>query len=375
VAGAASDRGEHLLLKPKKTPDETKVKITITRAALKITTCRGKLKKTEMSISLGVARIIGLIMFSLGAVALVASVISTFSSLAFACSTLVLLGAIMIYVPVARYMKRPRLQTRGARMLQKMNISKARTNSAKLASSLLLIAGILLLIGSSFGASTVFAFIGLSLTFWGALLLYIRPSKYVKSELLVSLQSPLENIDKIIKETKHEGKGIYLPPKSLKDITKSIIMVPQKPITQLPQLEEVSSDKLWTNNPKGLYLTPPGLSLCQLFEKTIGTPFMAMNLESLKEKMPKLFIENLEIAENLNIQTENNTITVEMKKNVFAPLCQETTKLEKIHNSIGCPLCSAIACVLARTTGKPITIEKEQTSEETTTIQYHVLED
>ena len=40
------------------------------------------------------------------------------------------------------------------------------------------------LTASAFYASSILAFIGLGLTFWGALLLYITPTKYVKLELL-----------------------------------------------------------------------------------------------------------------------------------------------------------------------------------------------
>jgi hypothetical protein len=135
-------------------------------------------------------------------------------------------------------------------------------NTAKMASLLMLSVGILLVVASTLGSLTTLALIGLSMAFWGALLLYIRPSKYVKSELLVSLQSPLEDIDKIIKETKNTGKGVYLPPKSLKYSTTSIVLVPPKPIARLPRLEEVTSDSLLHNSPQGLLLTPPGFSLC-----------------------------------------------------------------------------------------------------------------
>jgi len=43
---------------------------------------------------------------------------------------------------------------------------------------------------------------------------------------------------------------------------------------------------------------------------------------------------------------------------------------------MGCPLCSAMACALAKATGKPVTIEKEmQNLDGSTRIQYKLLED
>jgi adenine/guanine phosphoribosyltransferase-like PRPP-binding protein len=65
-----------------------------------------------------------------------------------------------------------------------------------------------------------------------------------------------------------------------------------------------------------------------------------------------------------------------MKNHVFEDLCEETRKLKRTHETVGCPLSSALACVLAKATGKPVTIEKEEKlPDETTQIQYTVLED
>jgi len=374
VTNADSQRGKHYLPNSSKTHDEIRVKISITRASFTISIYKGALKTTDKQIALGPARIVGLTTFSLGTVALAASAIFAYSVLAFAGSALVLLSPMMTYIPAADYVKGHNLQTRGAKMLQKMNTKVARTNSAKVASSLMLLVGIILLIGSSFGASTVFAFVGISLTFWGALLLYIRPSKYVKSELLTASFPSLANMDTLIQRSKTQGKAVYLPPKSLKNIESSIVLIPRHNPFKLPA-SQTDEDHLLKNNSEGLYLTPPGISLSQLFERTLGTSFTRADLQFLQDKLPKLFIEQLEIAEGLTIEAENNTITVKLRKNVFSDMCHKTAELQRIHESIGCPLCSAIACALAKTTGKPITIDREQTSGETTTIQYRILED
>lgn len=251
-----------------------------------------------------------------------------------------------------------------------------KTTGAQLASLLLLLIGLFLLVASAFASLTTFALMGISLIFWGIFLHYVRPSRYVKIELLTSFQSPLETLNRVIEKTKHEGKGVYLPPKSLEDINASIVFVPNKPITRLPQLGEVSEDRLLSNDAQGLYLTPPGLSLCQLFEKTMGTKFTLISLGSLRETVWKLFTKDLEIAEDLNMTMENEAITVQMEGSVFADLCRETAKLEKIHNSVGCPLCSAVACALAKTTGKAITIEnEEQGAHGKTATRYKMLEE
>jgi hypothetical protein len=51
--------------------------------------------------------------------------------------------------------------------------------------------------------------------------------------------------------------------------------------------------------------------------------------------------------------------------------------LPNLFNNLGCPLSSAIACVLAKATGKPIVIENLQASEngKDISIEFRILEE
>lgn len=241
---------------------------------------------------------------------------------------------------------------------------------------LLLMLGLIALLSSVFVYSYVLAFIGLGLTFWGALFLYIKPTKYVKLELLTSTSiSTLANIEKLLANAKANSAGIYLPPKRLQDYTSSLVFVPTKPDQALPTTKETNPKELETKNPTGLLVTPPGLALSKLFEKELKRPFTETSLEDLQTQLPKLFDE-LQITKQLDIQLENSSITVRIATYIFEDLCKETAKLELTHKTVGCPLSSALACAFAKATGKPIVIEKEETSpDETTTILYKVLKD
>ena len=229
---------------------------------------------------------------------------------------------------------------------------------------------------SAFYSSYVLSFIGLGLVFWGALFLYIKPTKYVKLELLTaSSSSTLTSIEKMLANAKANSAGIYLPPKRLQDYTSSLVFVPTKPDQALPTTKETNPKELETKNPTGLLITPPGLALSKLFEKELKKPFIETSLEDLQTQRPRLFDE-LQITKHLNIQPQDNSITVTIRSHVFEDLCNETAKLELTHKTVGCPISSALACAFAKATGKPIVIEKEETSpDETTTIQYKVLED
>jgi hypothetical protein len=279
-------------------------------------------------------------------------------------------------------------------------MDKFKTN--KIIAYAMLLVGLASVAASIFGPSFILAFIGIALTFWGALLLYIAPSKHVPLELMnATAAANLVNIEKILANADLKGKGVYLPPKYLKDFESSLVFIPSSIDQTLPTPEEVDEEKLYSKNPKGIFLTPPGLALSKLFEKQLGTSFTRTDLRYIQEKLPKLLIEDMEIADDVEITTEQETNTIQLRvpptpnitryqktvtekekinvkltNHIFKELCEETQKMQRTHMSVGCPLSSALACALAKATGKPITIEKEEQSEDgkTTTVQYHMLE-
>ena len=241
---------------------------------------------------------------------------------------------------------------------------------------MMLVLGLVSLLGSVLYSSYVAAFIGLGLSFWGALLLYISPSKHVRLDLFTAAaSSSLADIQKVLVDSVSVLRGVYLPPKLLKDYRSSLVFVPSSTSTRLPKREEVDEENLRSKSPAGIYLTPPGLALSRLFEKELNVSFTETDLDYLQRELPKLF-EKLEISKNTNVETVGATVIVTVSNHIFRALCEETSKLKRTHEAVGCPLSSALACALAKATGKPVTIEKEETlPDETTQIQYTVLED
>jgi hypothetical protein len=240
----------------------------------------------------------------------------------------------------------------------------------------MLILGFASLLASALYDSYVSAFIGLGLTFWGALLLFVMPTKYVKLELLTAASSSaLANLEELLSLTDSNGKGIYLPPKILPDYQSSLVFIAAKERETLPEREEILKAKT-PKVSRGLVLTPPGLALSKLLEKEIGKSFTEMGLSELQKSLPRL-LEELEITKNANATVEDNTVTVEAQNHIFKDLCVETAKLKRTHDTVGSPFSSAMACALAKATGKPVIIEKEQQSQDgkTMTIQYRLLEE
>ncbi len=229
---------------------------------------------------------------------------------------------------------------------------------------------------SAFYASSFLALLGVILIFWGTILLYVTPSKHVPLTLLnASDEATSANIERLISELNLSEKGVYLPPKNLKNIESSLVFIPETLKTPLPTPEE-TNEKLFTNEKTGAFVAPPGFALSRLFERELGFSFTKTDLNQIQNKLPKLLVEELELAENAEIQIQSNAVTIEITGSILDEICQQTDSQPKTHMQVGCLMSSAIACALAKTTGKPVTIQNETRNQETKTthIEYQIFE-
>lgn len=250
----------------------------------------------------------------------------------------------------------------------------------KLLSPLLIMIAAIALALSVVYSSSILAFIGLGLMFWGAILAYIQTGEYIKGKLLdATVLAPLITINHVLQELRYEGKAIYLPPKYFRDQDESRAYIPKQKDGPLPTPEQIQEqeNKLFIKSLNDLLITPPGAELARLFEKTLETSFIRIDLQHFQEVMPKLLIEDLEIAKNVEITAEGKKILVKIENSNYQNLTKETERFSKLYKSLGCPLSSAIACALAKVTGKPITIEKQQINEgnKTIEVEYRIIEE
>jgi len=261
----------------------------------------------------------------------------------------------------------------------KLEAWRNRRKPSGIVAYVLLFLGLVSLCSSIIYSSTISVFAGVALTFWGALLLYVKPTAYVKASLLDSATiSSLVTIDQIITDLGIEGKAIYLPPRSIKELKGGTAFIPtEKDMIMIPSIEEVSEGKVFLKNPEGICLTPPGLGLVNLYEDELGKDLTKVDLDYLRNNLPKLLIEDLETAEDMEINTEANVIRVKMTGSIYVDLCKEVRKLKNICGSLGCPLCSSLALAISRTTGKPVIIEDDKISGDNKTIEvsYLILEE
>lgn len=224
--------------------------------------------------------------------------------------------------------------------------------------SLLFIIGVAVLFLSVNFNSSILVFVGLGCVFWGAILLNIKSSKYVKEDLLLTAnRSLMESLRKIILELGYNGTPIYLPPKYLKDFESSKVFINLTSKNILPLVDQIQDkDKIFIKNPKGLLITPPGFDLSKLFEETLDTNFTQKDLSFFEVNLRKLIVEDLEIAQNIEMVKTENIIHIRIENSVY--------------RNMGI-LSSGIACILAKTTGNLIIIEKRETSKDNKTIDLY----
>jgi hypothetical protein len=231
--------------------------------------------------------------------------------------------------------------------------------------SIALLTGVILIVLSALNNSSFLAVVGVSVAFWSILLLFFTPPKQAFLSLLkASASASGSSIDRFLNEFNLVEKGIYLPPQNLKNFDSSLIFVPKTPGTALPTSVE-TTDKLLNQAKTGLFFTPPGLALSLMFEKELGLSFRKITLPQMQGMINRLF-HNLKFAEDVQVRIKDRAITLEITSSIFNSLCFETSNSQpRMHAQIGCLIASAFACAFAKSSDKPIIIQKDTLNPET----------
>jgi hypothetical protein len=229
---------------------------------------------------------------------------------------------------------------------------------------LMFLTGLIVIIISIFFSSSLIVILGVTFLFWGVILLYIKPTKHVPLTLLNAIAfSAAENIERILAKTNFSGKGKYLPPKFAKDFESSVIFIPKESgIPIMP--EKIADEKKQGEKQEYIFITPPGLAISEIFEEAIGISFVKTTLSFVKKILPKLITYDLELAQMADLSINHDSIILKLKGNALKQNNVETSHLLRYRNQVGCIFSSAVACVLAKASGKAVTVEKDELSED-----------
>jgi hypothetical protein len=211
--------------------------------------------------------------------------------------------------------------------------------------------------------SQILALMGLGLSFWGALFLVITSTRYVEASLLsYNLSSSYYNADRIIRNLDCKGKGVHVPsyppdvylPDHLRGLKEAVVFIPNsEELITTPSIDELAKGKFVVDNPKGILLIPPGLQLLTIIEEKTKTDFTRTALVDLCEILPKRVLDNFSLAKEITLISKNDEVLLNIRDSIYKDLYGQGLKS---INLLGCPIVSAIACAIAKSSGKPVTI-------------------
>jgi hypothetical protein len=236
--------------------------------------------------------------------------------------------------------------------------------------------GVLALVVSIVTDSQVLAFIGLGLTFWGALFFLVQPTKLVQGSLLdATAATSYRTIDRIMGNLRYKGECWYIPPyprraylpEHLKGLKEMIVFIAANESPGLPSIEEIANKRFILQNPKGVSITAPGAGLLDQLEEETKLDPTQTDLQMLCETLPQQILENFQLAKEIEMTPENDTVKLRITGSIFRSLYTEED-LKSVH-MLGCPLISALACAVAKTTGKAVTIKELNHNPETDTTE------
>ena len=228
-----------------------------------------------------------------------------------------------------------------------------------------LVLGVISLIASVDQESQILAFIGLGLAFWGVLFLFLRPEKYVKGSLLASAAtSEYLTINEMIKNFQYEANAYYIPPfpnkgqypEHLKDLKAPVVFISAKNETETRSIEKGTESNFLLTKQKGIFIIPPGLGLLTEMEKKLRLDFTTIELGDLCEIIPRLIVEELNLAKAMNITLSGNKVNLRMVNSLYENLYHTKNDTQSI-SLLGCPIISAVACALAESSGKFVMIQ------------------
>ncbi len=270
---------------------------------------------------------------------------------------------------------------------ENLKLKIAKSNSFPLAGKIgviLITPGVLALVDSIVSNSQVLAFVGLGLTFWGATFFLVQPTRHVQWSLLNStVITSYVTIDRITRDLKCRGRGLYIPPypkqaylpEHLKGLKEMIVYISADESTGFPSIDEIARSKFLFQHPRGVSITPPGLGLLEQFENDLKISPTQVNLQTLCETLPSLVLENFHLAKEMEMKPENDRVSLRIVGSIFGSLYLEEG-LRSVH-TLGCPLVSAFACAMAKTTGKTVIINTLtfDPKSDTTEVSYRIMKD
>jgi len=268
-------------------------------------------------------------------------------------------------IPVRVVGRQPRTEDPNIKSPKEIGVTKkvAKFNQVKILSYVILIMGLFFFVPTFLFNSLIGALVGVSLTFLGALLLYLRSGDYTRKTLDFAISASYVTLNQLVQEFGYKGDAVYLPPKYFANQQTTKICITKEKNGELPKVDQT---RMLENNFVGMasqvmFLTPSGMKLSKLLEKNLGKKFINTTLEDLQKNLRRVLVEDCEIAKDFemrvaeNFKTTRTTSAKNMGVHVTITGPARGVPLQQ-KSSHDCPICSAVAIGITKATGKPVRV-------------------
>jgi hypothetical protein len=221
--------------------------------------------------------------------------------------------------------------------------------------------------------SSILTFIGLGLTFWGVLIIYISSSRHVHSDVLNAITSSMQKtVDDVITYMGYNGEVIFFHPKNLIGLGQGHIFISHyaakgdgtntsklEALNLLPHDSEAGTPSIYLH-PMGMFLIAPSQGLVDLFEKELRVNLATVDFSFVQQALPKLLIENLGVVDEVSLEPmeDGNSFVMSFSGGACTEMCTYFDRNSRLGKSLGCPLCSSVALLISKVTGKPVKIKE-----------------
>jgi hypothetical protein len=238
--------------------------------------------------------------------------------------------------------------------------------------SVFLVFGVIVLAASILYNWQVLAFIGLGLVFWGAIFSLSKPGKFVDGSLLDSTASSVySTLDRLINDLNYTGRGYYIPtypkdaflPEYYKNLKESVVFISDENFAGLPAVEELAAGKFISEKNRGVFVTSPGSGILNHIENQLNLDFTTIPVQELCGLLPRCMTEFFNLAKEMDLQVlDDSKVRLNVHGILYESLYTPFTRdgaVKKSVSLLGCPVVSAVACAIAKSSGKTVVIQEQ----------------
>jgi hypothetical protein len=204
---------------------------------------------------------------------------------------------------------------------------------------------------------------GLGVFVIGILLAYLPLTPTVHSdELGEALLTIMNNLEKLLAAADPEASVTYLHPDDASAPLRIFI----------PMSSEVFNPQDSGSNPspiagmfsaKGLLLDPPGAFLLSVLERESGRDLWGAGLDDLEDVVKTGFVQSLELVSAAHMTFDEHRADFTLQGDTVWKFTERILEKSPVaSNKVGCPLCSAAACLLAKSSQRDIRLVKAEHS-------------